>query len=141
MKHRLMTLVLTTTLLGACADEKSGPPTVEKKPVELEIHGDIRIDDYFWLNDRENPAVIEYLEAENAYTESVLTETPGLQKRLVEEMKSRIKQDDVSAPYKHGEYYYYYRLEEGQEYPIYCRRKGSMDADEEVLLDVNKGCF
>ena len=138
MKHRLMTLVLTTTLLGACADEKSGPPTVEKKPVELEIHGDIRIDDYFWLNDRENPAVIEYLEAENAYTESVLTETSGLQKRLVEEMKSRIKQDDVSAPYKHGEYYYYYRLEEGQEYPIYCRRKGSMDADEEVLLDVNK---
>lgn len=111
---------------------------MEKKPVELEIHGDIRIDDYFWLNDRENPAVIEYLEAENAYTESVLTETSGLQKRLVEEMKSRIKQDDVSAPYKHGEYYYYYRLEEGQEYPVYCRRKGSMDADEEVLLDVNK---
>ena len=138
MKHKLMTLTLMTTLLGACADDKPGPPTAEKKPVELQIHGDVRIDDYFWLNERENPAVINYLEAENAYIESMLTETSGLQKRLVEEMKSRIKQDDVSAPYKHGEYYYYYRLEEGQEYPIYCRRKGSMNADEEVLLDVNK---
>ena len=138
MKHKLMTLTLMTTLLGACADDKSGPPTAEKKPVELQIHGDVRIDDYFWLNERENPAVINYLEAENAYTESMLTETSGLQKRLVEEMKSRIKQDDVSAPYKHGEYYYYYRLEEGQEYPVYCRRKGSMNAGEEVLLDVNK---
>ena len=85
-----------------------------------------------------SPAVIEYLEAENAYTESVLTGTSGLQERLVEEMKSRIRQDDVSAPYRHGEYYYYYRLEEGQEYPVYCRRKGSMDAAEEILLDVNK---
>ena len=138
MKYRLMTLVLTTTLLGACAEDKSAPPTVEKRPVKLEIHGDVRIDDYFWLNQRENPAVIEYLEAENAYTESVLTGTSGLQERLVEEMKSRIRQDDVSAPYKHGEYYYYYRLEEGQEYPVYCRRKGSMDAAEEILLDVNK---
>ncbi len=138
MKHKLMTLTLMTTLLGACADDKPGPPTVEKKPVELQIHGDVRIDDYFWLNERENPAVINYLEAENAYTESMLTETSGLQKRLVEEMKSRIRQDDVSAPYKHGEYYYYYRLEEGQEYPVYCRRKGSMNAREEVLLDVNK---
>ena len=138
MKHKLMTLTLMTTLLGACADDKSGPPTAEKKPVELQIHGDVRIDDYFWLNERENPAVINYLEAENAYTESMLTETSGLQKRLVEEMKSRIKQDDVSAPYKHGEYYYYYRLEEGQEYPVYCRRKGSMNAGEEILLDVNK---
>ncbi len=138
MKHRLMTLFLATTLLGACAEEKSEPPAVEKKPVELDIHGDVRIDNYFWLNERENPAVIDYLEAENAYTESVLTEASGLQTRLVEEMKSRIKQDDVSAPYKHGEYYYYYRLGEGQEYPVYCRRKGSMGADEEVLLDVNK---
>ena len=138
MKYRLMTLVLTTTLLGACADEKSAPPTVEKKPVNLEIHGDVRIDDYFWLNQREDPAVIEYLEAENAYTESVLTGTSGLQERLVEEMRSRIRQDDVSAPYRYGEYYYYYRLEEGQEYPVYCRRKGSMDAAEEILLDVNK---
>jgi len=138
MKYRLMTLVLTTTLLGACADEKSAPPTAEKKPVKLEIHGDVRIDDYFWLNQREDPAVIEYLEAENAYTESVLTGTSGLQERLVEEMRSRIRQDDVSAPYRHGEYYYYYRLEEGQEYPVYCRRKGSMDAAEEILLDVNK---
>ncbi len=138
MKHKLMTLTLMTTFLGACADDEPGPPTVEKKPVELQIHGDVRIDDYFWLNERENPAVINYLEAENAYTESMLTETSGLQKRLVEEMKSRIRQDDVSAPYKHGEYYYYYRLEEGQEYPVYCRRKGSMNAREEVLLDVNK---
>ncbi len=129
-------LVLALTLSG-CADDSAGPPMADKRPVELESHGDVRIDDYFWLNERDDPEVIAYLDAENAYADSVLADTSGLKQRLVDEMTARIKQDDASAPYRHGGYFYYRRYEEGKEYPIYCRRKGSMDADEEVLFDVN----
>ena len=114
------------------------PPTVEKKPKELEIHGDVRMDNYYWLRERENPDVIAYLEAENAYLETALTETTGLRERLFNEMRARIKEKDASAPYRHGDYFYYRRYEEGLEYPIYCRRKGSMTGDEEILLDVNQ---
>ncbi len=137
MKFDRIACLVTVFLLYSCADDSTGPPLADKRPVELESHGDVRIDDYFWLNERDNPEVIAYLDAENAYSDSVLAETFGLKQRLVEEMTARIKQDDVSAPYRHGDYLYYRRFEEGKEYPIYCRRKGSMDADEEVLLDVN----
>jgi oligopeptidase B len=124
-------------LLGACAEEGIPTPTVEKKPKELEIHGDVRVDDYYWLRERENPEVIAYLEAENEYLESSMADSAGLRARLVDEMRSRIKEDDSTAPYKHGDYYYYERFESGLEYPIYCRRKGSVEAEEQVLLDVN----
>ena len=125
-------------LLGACTEDSVlPPPAVEKKPKELETHGDVRVDDYFWLRERENPEVIAYLEAENAYTDSAMADASGLRERLFKEMKSRIKEDDSTAPYKHGDYFYYKRYEEGLEYPIYCRRNGSMDADEQILLDVN----
>lgn len=134
----LVCLASISTFICACADEKVGPPTVEKKPFELELHGDTRVDDYYWLKERENEDVIAYLEAENLYTDSVLVETSGLRNRLIDEMKSRIVQDDSTAPYKHGDYYYYTRFEEGLDYPIYCRRLGSMDAEEEILLDINK---
>ena len=113
------------------------PPDAEKKPKELTIHGDTRIDNYYWLNQRDNPDVIEYLKAENEYTEAVLKPTEDLQKKLFEEMKGRIKEDDSSVPYKKNGYYYYRRYEEGKEYPIYCRKKGSLEAEEEVMLDVN----
>jgi oligopeptidase B len=112
---------------------------LQKIPEKLEIHGDVRIDNYFWLNERDNPDVIDYLEAENAYIERVMAPYGGLQNSLFEEMKSRIKQDDQSVPYRDGDYFYYYRYEEGREYPIYCRKKGSLGADEEILLDVNIG--
>jgi oligopeptidase B len=112
---------------------------LEKKPEKLEIHGDLRIDNYYWLNDRENPKVIEYLEAENAYADEVMAPLEGLRHTLLEELKSRIKQVDVSVPYRDGDYYYYYRYEAGREYPIYCRKNGSLEADEEILLDVNVG--
>jgi oligopeptidase B len=125
--------------LAACTSQEAGPPQPEKRPERLEIHGDIRIDNYFWLNDRDNPEVVAYLEAENAYTERQLAPLAGLQETLIAELKSRIKPDDMSVPYKEGEYYYYYRYAEGHEYPIYCRRKGSLDAPEQVLLDVNVG--
>ncbi|MFO7938345.1 MAG: hypothetical protein R6U66_01195 [Bacteroidales bacterium] len=128
-------------LLPACKNEKQAmnmqAPDVEKKPKELTVHGDTRIDNYYWLNDRENPDVIAYLEAENAYTKEVLAPTEELQEKLFQEMRGRIKEDDESVPYKRNGYFYYTRYEEGKEYPIYCRKKGSLEADEEVMLNVN----
>jgi len=114
------------------------PPDAEKKPKELTIHGDTRVDNYYWLNQRDNQQVIDYLKAENAYTRAMLEPTEELQEELFQEMKGRIKEDDQSVPYKKNGYYYYSRYEEGKQYPIYCRKKGSLDAREEVMLDVNK---
>ncbi len=133
----LFTLLLITT---GCTQmkEKPVPPVAEKKPKELTIHGDTRVDDYFWLRERENPEVIAYLEAENAYTDAMLEHTKPLQEKLYEEIVGRIKQTDESVPYFWNGYHYYTRFEEGKEYPIYCRKKDSMQADEEIMLDVNK---
>ncbi|MDJ0736272.1 MAG: S9 family peptidase [Nostocaceae cyanobacterium] len=114
------------------------PPVAEKKPQHLELHGDTRVDNYFWLREVENPQVIAYLEAENAYTESVMQHRLSLQTKLYEEMLSRIKETDLSVPSRKDDYYYYSRTEEGKAYPIYCRKKGSLDAAEEVLLDQNE---
>jgi oligopeptidase B len=114
------------------------PPAATVTPQELEIHGDVRVDNYYWLKDRENPAVIAYLEAENEYTEAVMAHTKGLQEDLYQEIVGRIKQDDDSVPYKKGKYFYYDRYEEGDNYPIYCRKKGSLDADEEIVIDANE---
>lgn len=113
------------------------PPVAAIQPVTHENHGDTRIDDYYWLRERDNPAVIKYLEAENAYTEAMLAHTENVQARLFEEMKSRIKETDESVPVAHGEYFYYYREEEGKQYRIYCRKHASLDAPEQVLLDLN----
>jgi oligopeptidase B len=126
-------------ILAACTNDEAGPPEPAKKAQRLEIHGDVRIDDYFWLNDRNDPDVIAYLEAENAYADRQLEPLAGLQDSLIAEMKSRIKPDDISVPYREGDFYYYYRYAEGHEYPVYCRRQGSLDAPEQVLLDVNVG--
>src|SRR6056297_1119607 len=126
-------------MITGCKNTKNiQPPDAMKKPKELTIHGDTRIDNYYWLNDRENPEVIEYLEAENRYTESVLKPTEDLQEKLLDEMKSRIKETDQSVPYFFNGYYYYSRYEEGKEYPFYCRKKGAHDANEEVMLNVNE---
>ena len=136
---RIALIAACCSLLAACGQDQSQAPMAAKKPVELEKHGDVRIDNYYWLKERDNPEVIEYLEKENAYTESILGEHAAFEKRLIEEMKSRIAQQDQSAPIQYGDYFYYRRYETGKEYPIYCRRKGSMDADEAILLDVNVG--
>lgn len=114
------------------------PPVAKTEPVELTTHGHVRVDPYFWLRERENPEVIAYLEAENAYTESMTAHTKELQERLFEEIKSRIKQDDSTVPYRLDNYFYYQRYEEGNQYPIYARKRGSLDAQEEVLLDANR---
>ena len=137
MKTRKFLYLSAALLVSACGGSDMGPPVAEKQAVELTQHDDVRVDEYFWLRERDNPDVIDYLEAENAYTERMLEDSSGLFERLVAEMQARIKEEDSSAPYKHGDYFYYYRYEEGQEYPIYCRRKDSLSAAEEVLLDVN----
>jgi oligopeptidase B len=108
------------------------------EPKRLEIHGHARTDDYYWLNQRENAEVIAYLEAENAYTASTMAAVRGLENELFEEIKGRIKQSDQSAPVRERDHYYYTRVEEGREYPIHCRKRGSLDAPEQVLLDVNR---
>ncbi|MDA3942562.1 MAG: S9 family peptidase [Bacteroidetes bacterium] len=113
-------------------------PDVAQKPHELTKHDHTRIDNYYWLNERENPEVIAYLEAENAYTDTVLANTNQLQEELYEEMLGRIKQTDISVPFKLNGYYYYTRYEEGKEYPIYCRKKDNLDAEEEVMLNGNE---
>ena len=113
------------------------PPKAEKKPKELVKHEDKRIDNYYWLNERENPEVISYLEAENEYTDQLMAHTKDFQQTLFDEIKGRIKETDMSVPYKSNGYWYATRYEEGMEYPIYTRKKGSLDAEEEITLNVN----
>ena len=114
------------------------PPEAPVLPVTHCNHGDERVDHYYWLQERDNPAVLAYLEAENRYTEAMLNHTEALQVTLYDEMKSRIKETDDSVPVAHGGYFYYYREEKGKQYRIYCRRKGSLDANEQILIDLNE---
>lgn len=136
-------LILIMFLINACQQMNTkntlpDPPDAKKIPKELSIHGDKRIDHYFWLNDREDPEVIKYLEAENEYTKAALADTEEFQEELYQEIIGRIKQEDESVPFKENVYYYYTRYEEGKEYPIFCRKKGSMDNEEEIMIDANK---
>ncbi|WP_233590081.1 S9 family peptidase [Flavobacterium microcysteis] len=114
------------------------PPTAKKIPKTLEKHGDKRVDDYFWLNDRENKDVIDYLNSENQYYEEMTAHTKGLKSLLFEEMKGRVKEDDSSVPYFLNGYWYMTRFETGKDYPIYSRKKGSLTAKEEILFDCNE---
>lgn len=115
------------------------PPHPAQKPKELiSASGDKRIDEYYWLNERDNPAVKAYLESENKYADSVMAPVSALREQLFAEMKARIKEDDSSVPYLKNGYWYYSRFETGKEYPVFCRKKGSMDAAEEILVDVNE---
>jgi oligopeptidase B len=138
-------LALLIALTAGCRQSQKEPemkasvkvPVAEKIEKELTVHGDTRVDPYYWLRERENPKVIAYLEAENAYTEAMLKDTEKLREKLFDEIVGRIKKDDSSVPYLDNGYYYYTRYEEGKEYAIHCRRKGNMDAEEEVMLDEN----
>jgi oligopeptidase B len=113
-------------------------PKAPKRLQELKIHGDTRVDPWFWLRVAEDPATMDYLKAENAYTEAMMKPAEGLQQALYDEMRARIKEDDSSVPEPEGNYYYYTRFEEGGQYPIYCRKYGTLDAEEEILLNVNQ---
>src|SRR5436190_7385889 len=115
------------------------PPVAAKKPYELVAkHGHKRIDDYYWLKERNDTAVINYLTAENNYLDTMTASSKSLREKLYLEMKAKIKEKDESVPYKDGEYYYYTRFEEGYDYAIYCRKKGSLDAPEEVIANGNE---
>jgi oligopeptidase B len=114
------------------------PPRAEKIKKELTLHGNTRVDNYFWLNERDNPAVLEYLNKENEYTDHILKDNKELQEKLYQEIIGRIKQTDMSVPYKENGYFYYTRHEEGKEYPVYCRKKENLDAAEEIILNVNE---
>jgi oligopeptidase B len=141
-KSILVAVLFVAFSAAACkpaADAAGGikPPKAKIVPKELTIHGDTRVDNYYWLNERDNPEVVAYLEAENAYTKAVMKPTDALQEKLYAEIVGRIKQADLSVPYRSEGYYYYTRFEEGKDYPVYCRKKGSLEGAEEILLDVN----
>nr|WP_133607971.1 S9 family peptidase [Flavobacterium cheniae] len=118
--------------------DKLQPPVAKIVPKTLEKHGDKRIDNYYWLNERENPEVIDYLNKENEYYQKSTAHTKQFQDELFLEMKGRIKEDDSSVPYLYNGYYYITRFEKGKDYPIYSRKKGSLDAKEEIMFDCNE---
>jgi len=133
MKHPfkrnvLLTLCLTFAISNYSQErdmEEVTTPVAKKIPEKLEKHGDVRVDDYYWMKERENPEVIAYLEAENAYYNALTAHTRAFQDSLFHEMKSRIKEDDSSVPYKKNGYWYISRYETGKEYPIYSPSGGS----------------
>jgi oligopeptidase B len=150
-KLNFITIVFTLTFAISCQKSKENinrsenmskkeikAPVAEKIPKELKIHDDIRIDNYYWLNERENQKVIDYLNAENKYYDTLTAHTKKFQEDLFEEMKGRIKEDDETVPYKINGYFYITKYETGKQYPIYTRKKGTLEGEEEVIFDVNK---
>ncbi len=131
--------ILPTAALAADTTTPAGVPPVAPRVEHREMrHGATVIDNYYWIREKSNPEVAKYLEAENAYTEAMTKDLKPFQDALYTEMLGRIKQTDLSVPVRQGAYYYYSRTEEGKQYPIQCRRKGSMEAPEEILLDLNE---
>jgi len=120
------------------SNETMIPPVAIKIPMELTIHGHTRIDDYYWMRERNNPEVVAHLEAENEYVTKVMAHTKELQLKLIEEFRNRDEQENQPIPYRRGDYFYYERFDPGSEYPVYCRKKGSMEADEEIILDADQ---
>ena len=136
----LLPVALLTALAAPMAATPAAlaPPVAKKTPRTEVIHGETRQDDYYWLREKSDPEVIKYLEAENAYTDAMLKPTEKLQENLYKEMLGRIKETDLSVPYRKGDYFYYSRTEQGKQYAIHCRKKGSLDAPEEVTLNLNE---
>ncbi len=153
--NRLLTLVVVIAIVSCNSQNETGmkngmePPVAEKKDSILNVHGDSRVDPYFWMRltdeqkmaeekDEQTQKVINYLEAENEYKSKVMAHTEGLQDKLYDEIVGRIKKDDSSVPYFKNGYWYYTRYEEGGEYPIYCRKKDNLENEEEVIINVNE---
>src|SRR5438067_556160 len=122
----------------AYAAEVLKAPMAKKVPKSVTMFGDTRVDNYGWIREKSNPAVIAYLNSENDFANATMQKTEPLQKKLYDEMLSHIKQTDVNVPYRKGDYFYYTRTEAGKQYPIFARKKGSVDAPEEIVIDVNK---
>ena len=134
----LAAVLAAPAALFAIDPTAAAPPVAKKVPHETKLHGDTRADDYFWIKDKKNPEVIKYLEEENAYTAAVMKPLEGFSDKLYKEMLGRIKQTDLSVPTRDRGYFYYTRTVEGKQYSIHCRKKGNLDADEEILLDGNE---
>ncbi len=135
----MSSVVLATVIwLSGCPAKPLTPPVAKVEPKTTVVLGDTLVDNYAWLREKTNPEVIKYLEDENAYTEAMMKPTKGLQKKLYKEMLARIKETDESVPVKIDSFYYYTRTVKGSQYPIYCRKKGSLEGAEEVLLDQNQ---
>ncbi|MFL6283147.1 MAG: S9 family peptidase [Pyrinomonadaceae bacterium] len=130
--------ILNFKMMAQTTDNAPAPPVAKKIPHTLTVHGTTLSDDYFWMRDKKNPEVIAYLEAENAYTDAMTKQSAALQEKLYKEMLARIKETDQNVPYLSGGYLYYTRTEAGKQYATFARRKGSMSAPEEVLLDLNE---
>lgn len=128
----------STPAVAADKTDNPKPPVAKIIPKDVTVHGDQRIDNYFWLREKQNPDVAAYLNAENAYTDAVMQGTEAFQDSLYKEMLGHIKQTDVQVPYREGGSWYYSRTEEGKQYPIFCRKAGSLDAPEQITLDVNE---
>lgn len=133
----LAVLAALLPLVNCGSNKKIDPPIARIIPKADTLFGDVRVDNYYWLRDKTNPEVIDYIKAENAYTEAVMASTKGLQDKLYKEMVGRLQEPDTTAPVKNGDYFYYSRTVKGQQYPIYCRKKGNLSAKEEVLIDLN----
>ncbi len=146
MKNRVVIIVINIILAVACKEnekmtnkiELPKPPVANKIAKKLISHNDTRIDNYYWLNDRDNPKVIDYLNAENTYTKKIMQHTEDFQAKLFTEMKGRIKEDDTTVPYKYNGYWYMTRYEKGKDYPIYVRKKERLEAPDEILFDCNE---
>lgn len=143
MKFKSTLLMAAVLSLLACKQETSmtdniQAPRAKKVEKKLTIHNDTRIDNYYWLNDREDQEVIDYLNKENDYLKEKTKHTEEFQKTLFEELKARIKEEDESVPYKYNGYWYITKFEKGKDYPIYTRKKESLDAEEELLIDCNE---
>ena len=145
MKNAIVFLSLCFIFATSCSKKNNSkmpetilPPIAKIIPKKLEKHGDVRIDNYYWLNNRKNPAVIDYLNQENEYYKAKTAHTKDFQEQLYLEMKSRIKENDESVPYLYNGYYYITRTEKDKDYPIYARKKGSLSAKEEILFDCNE---
>ena len=134
----LCTMTMNSQLSAQQISNNLIPPKARRVATIDTLHGDVRVDDYFWLREKSNPEVIAYLEAENRYTEGMTSEIESLRETIYKEILSRIKQTDLSVPYRLGGYWYYTRMEEGKQYAIHCRKEGTMEAPEEVILDLNE---
>ena len=140
MKYFIYSFIILTGLIfmTSCDEQTANPPKAKIVTHTDTTFSDVRSDNYFWLRERRNPDVRDYLEAENKYTEQMMRHTKPLQKALYKEMVGRIKETDESVPYQMGAYFYYSRTEQGKQYRVHCRKKGSLQAPEEILIDENK---
>ena len=140
MKKTLLTLFTVTisTINLFSQASKIAPPVADIVMHADTAHGEVRLDPYSWIRDKENPEVINYLKSENKYGDSIMSGTSDLQEKLFLELKGRVKEDDSQPPYKKGKYSYYERTQEGKDYKLICRKRNNFEAPEEILLDVNK---